>query len=82
MIVLVTVTASPENGGTDTPRNVLAMQAPVLVPWNGEPVTCADTARPEGANVTLILVAPPGSSGCLQPDACAAAIESATLAAA
>ena len=69
MTVFVTVTGSPEKGGTVTPRNVLARQVPVLVPWKGGPVTCADKARPEGANVTLILVPPPGSSGCLQPAA-------------
>src|SRR4051812_12401662 len=75
------VTGLPSKGGTLAVRKELAMQPPVVVPWNGGPATPAQGTPPEGAKVTLTLAPPLGSSGCLQPDARAAAALRAALAA-
>lgn len=77
----MTATGSPSKGGTLAARNAAAMHAPVLVPWNGPPTSCAEVTRPEVENVTDTRAPPDESSGCLQPAAVAAAAARAALAA-
>jgi len=78
--LLVTVTGSPEKGGTFADRNKRATQPPTSVPASS-PATLVAVARPLGAKVTDTLPEPVGPSAVLQLPALAAAAPSAATAA-
>ena len=78
---LLTVTRSPENGGTRARRMAAAMHPPVAVPANGGPLTFALMALPELANVTVTVAVPDGSLPRRQDDAAPAAVRRAATAA-